>query len=91
MLFLIVPGVLIVVPGEDEALEFGLNELPVTALASDNANESSLLQIGNKLANLARHMAEAVTGAARLPMFCPEETSSRESPPAGHTGPHEYR
>ena len=92
MLFLIVLGVLPVMPGEeDEAGESGVNEFPVTALASADATKSSFLQVGNKLANFARPTVETVTAAARLPTFRPEKTSSGESPPSGHTGPHEYR
>ena len=78
MLFLVVLGVLPVVPGkEDEAREFGVNEFPVTPLTSDDANKAAFLQIGNKLANLARHIAESVTGAARLPTV-PPENAGRE-------------
>ena len=70
MLFLVVPGVIPVVPGdEDEAGESVVNEFPVTALASDCAKKPGLFQIGNKLANLAGHMGESVTSAMKLPAF----------------------
>jgi len=139
MLFLVMLGVLPVVPGkEDEARKSGVNKFPVTPLTrnyskgeprmdtnghefqkpvgtgvwrviahhsvrnnqssqtpgvssirvdscsfvvpssasirltSEDANKADPLQIGSKLANLARHIAESVTGAARLPTFRPE-------------------
>ena len=73
MLFLVVLCVLPVASGkEDEARKSGVNEFAVAPLTSDDANKAGPLQIGNKLANLARHIVESVTGAARLPTFRPE-------------------
>jgi hypothetical protein len=67
MLFLIVPCVIAVVPGdEDEAGESGMDEFPMAALASRHAQEPGIFQIRNKLANLAGHMTESVTGATKL-------------------------
>ena len=70
MLFLIVVGVISFVPGdEDEAGKLGVNEFPVTALPARHAQKARLLQVGNKLANLAGHMTERVTDTADLPAF----------------------
>ena len=78
MLFLIVPGVIPVVPGdEDEAGESVMNELPVAPLASQCAKKPGLFQIGNKLANLAWHMGESVTSAMKPPAFFRRIRSSR--------------
>ena len=78
MLFLVVPGVIPVAPGdEDEAGEPVVNELPVTPLTSQHAQKPGLFQIGNKLANLAGHMNESVTSAMKLPAFFQRIRSSR--------------
>ena len=78
MLFLVVLGISPVVTGdEDEAGEPVVNELPMAPLASRYAKKSGLFQIGNKLANLAGHMGESVTGTVKPPAFFRRIRSSR--------------
>lgn len=72
MFFLVVLRVIAVVPGhEDEAGESGMDEFPMAALAANHAHEPGIFQIRNKLANLAGHMTESVTGMMKLPVHLP--------------------
>jgi hypothetical protein len=68
MLLLIVLCVVAVMTrNQHEAGELRVHELPVTALAAMNPSESGSFQLGDQLANLARHTPETAIGGAPPP------------------------
>ena len=84
MFFLIVPGIVSFVSGdEDEAGKPRVDEFSMAAFASLDALKSRLFQIGDELTNLPRHMEECVTGVGKLRAFRPRRgvygTSWRQS------------
>ena len=62
MFFLVTLRVIAVVPGnKNEPSKLCMDELPMTALATLDEDESCLFQISDQLANLARHMAKVTS------------------------------
>lgn len=70
MFLVIVLRIVAIVSGDqDKAGKLGVDKFSMTALAALHPDEAGSFQIGNELANLARHMKESATRAAELPVL----------------------
>ena len=59
--------VAIVSRDEHETTEPGVDKLAMTALSTRHANETRSFQVGNKLADFARHMPDVARGLSAMP------------------------